>query len=138
MMLVERGSLRVPIIPVKRRARFDRRGRMYTDAATRADMAAIARKFEMMRLPKVERGFPVFVRVDVYGRLPKGTPKKKTALPFVQRPDIDNIGKAVLDALNGLAWHDDSQIALLTVEKHRRERREPHTEITYGVIDYDR
>jgi Holliday junction resolvase RusA-like endonuclease len=25
-------------------------------------------------------------------------------------PDWDNIGKAVSDALNGIAWHDDSQV----------------------------
>ena len=27
-----------------------------------------------------------------------------------KRPDLDNIAKAVLDALNGLAYQDDSQI----------------------------
>lgn len=33
------------------------------------------------------------------------------------KPDADNLAKAVLDALNGLAWRDDSQIAVLEVEK---------------------
>lgn len=35
----------------------------------------------------------------------------------VIRPDWDNIGKVVCDALNGLAWHDDSQIVEALVEK---------------------
>lgn len=33
------------------------------------------------------------------------------------KPDCDNIAKAVLDALNGLAYKDDSQVTALTVRK---------------------
>jgi len=41
-------------------------------------------------------------------------PKKpKNDLPAV-RPDLDNYLKGLLDALNGLLWHDDAQI----VEMH--------------------
>jgi Holliday junction resolvase RusA-like endonuclease len=34
-----------------------------------------------------------------------------------RRPDCDNLAKAALDALKGVAWHDDSQIARLAVAK---------------------
>ena len=34
------------------------------------------------------------------------------------KPDWDNIGKAVCDALNGLVWKDDSQIVHATTEKY--------------------
>lgn len=34
-----------------------------------------------------------------------------------KRPDADNLGKAVIDALNGVAWADDSQIVQLTLRK---------------------
>jgi len=34
------------------------------------------------------------------------------------KPDLDNIAKAITDALNGLAYRDDSQIAALSAEKH--------------------
>ena len=30
---------------------------------------------------------------------------------------MDNVAKAVLDAINGVAWHDDSQVAELIVRK---------------------
>lgn len=30
--------------------------------------------------------------------------------PYASRPDLDNIEKAVMDALNGLAYKDDSQV----------------------------
>lgn len=37
--------------------------------------------------------------------------------PKAGKPDVDNLAKAVLDALNGLAWNDDSQVAILYVAK---------------------
>lgn len=35
-----------------------------------------------------------------------------------RRRDVDNAAKVYLDALNGIAWHDDDQVSRLTVEKH--------------------
>lgn len=43
--------------------------------------------------------------------------KAKSGQPCTKRPDADNIAKAILDALNGLAYDDDSQIVDLTVRK---------------------
>jgi len=37
--------------------------------------------------------------------------------PRLPRPDLDNMAKAVLDSLNGVAWVDDSQVSRLVVEK---------------------
>lgn len=37
------------------------------------------------------------------------------------RPDIDNLVKAVTDALNGILWKDDSQIVSLSAEKRYGE-----------------
>jgi len=41
---------------------------------------------------------------------------KKTA-PLLPREDVDNLAKAVLDALTGVAWHDDKQVASLHIVK---------------------
>lgn len=38
-------------------------------------------------------------------------------LPHCSRPDCDNLAKGVLDALNGLAYDDDSQVSQLIVRK---------------------
>lgn len=41
----------------------------------------------------------------------------KPGSPCCAKPDGDNIAKAILDALNGVLWVDDSQCAGLTVSK---------------------
>ena len=39
-------------------------------------------------------------------------------LPDKRRRDLDNLSKAVCDALNGMLYKDDSQIVKLTITKH--------------------
>lgn len=51
-----------------------------------------------------------------------------------KKPDCDNIAKIILDALNGIAYHDDSQVIELSVSKFYSE--EPRVEIElFGVGD---
>lgn len=45
-----------------------------------------------------------------------------------KKPDADNIGKIVADALNGVAYRDDSQIILLRIRKTYSE--EPRVVVT--------
>ena len=65
----------------------------------------------------------VLMFVTAYFKIPKSTPKLKAAnmLKGIIRPnkvpDWDNIGKVVGDALNGLAYKDDSHVVLGHVEK---------------------
>lgn len=58
------------------------------------------------------------------------TKKKKTQLHgkgHIIRPDLDNLEKTVLDALNGIAWKDDSQVC--DVVKMKKWANEGSTEI---------
>lgn len=51
---------------------------------------------------------------------PKGMFWKKKPMPreaHATRPDCDNLAKSTLDALKGLVWIDDAQIADLRVRK---------------------
>ena len=63
------------------------------------------------------------MRVIAYMPIIKSTSKKNAELMRMgnirptKKPDWDNIGKIISDALNGLAYHDDSQIVTATVEK---------------------
>lgn len=65
----------------------------------------------------------VFVKITAYFKIPKNTSKKdlklieEGILSPTKKPDIDNVVKIVLDALNKLAFKDDNQITKLEVEK---------------------
>lgn len=63
------------------------------------------------------------VTIKAHFSIPKNTGKLRNeemlnnTISPVKKPDIDNIAKIVLDALNKLAFKDDNQITKLNVEK---------------------
>lgn len=63
------------------------------------------------------------VRIFAFYAMPKGVSKKKRQamldrkLRPTKKPDADNIGKVICDSLNGIAYHDDAQIADMMVRK---------------------
>ena len=71
----------------------------------------------------MERGTPVTLRIVARFLPPKSVSKKKQKqmlegeiLPL-KKPDMDNIVKVVADALNGVAYNDDTQIVLVSAKK---------------------
>lgn len=77
---------------------------------------------EFMEAGGMKRTGPLSVRVSVFRELPKSRPKRVDSEPDTFKPDVDNIAKNVLDALNGIAWDDDSQVVELSVRKYPRSR----------------
>ena len=73
------------------------------------------------------------LRIDVYRSVPRSWSKKRQAQALdgsirpTTRPDADNYIKGVQDALNGVLWHDDSQIVSVTASKFYSDR--PRVEI---------
>ena len=61
--------------------------------------------------------------IIVYYPIPKSVSNKKRQLMIegkiwpTKKPDIDNIVKSILDSLNSIAFHDDSQVTKMVVEK---------------------
>ena len=55
-------------------------------------------------------------------------------MPYLKKPDSDNIAKAICDSLNGVAWKDDSQISDLIVHKYYDEEDMIIVEIKYEDI----
>ena len=52
--------------------------------------------------------------------------------------DLDNLAKALLDAIKGYAFHDDAQVARLLVERRAGERERVAIRVTpYGVLAPD-
>ena len=72
--------------------------------------------------------------ITAYFSIPKSVSNKKRELMSfglinpTKKPDLDNIAKAILDSLNGIAYKDDSQIVSLLISKKYSDR--PRVEIT--------
>lgn len=80
---------------------------------------------EAIRLAYVSKnkGYPIesamFMRIDFFFEIPKSWSKKKkeAAKWHTSRPDTDNLVKGVKDALNGVAYKDDSQVCYVVARK---------------------
>lgn len=72
---------------------------------------------------KFPDGSMLRVDINAYYTIPKSASKKKQDAMMrgkirpTKKPDWDNVGKIVCDALNGIAYHDDAQVVSATVEK---------------------
>jgi crossover junction endodeoxyribonuclease RusA len=63
---------------------------------------------------------PVSVVIDAVFSRPASHRNKsgvRASAPALPRCDVDNVAKAILDSLTGIAWEDDAQVARLVVEK---------------------
>ena len=68
---------------------------------------------------------------------PKATPKRSTP-PAVKKPDLDKLARAVLDALSGVAYRDDSQVVSLDASKRLAEPGElPGLKLTIQEHTHD-
>jgi Holliday junction resolvase RusA-like endonuclease len=83
---------------------------------------------------------PVEMYITAHFPIPKSTTKKdrerirnKELFP-IKKPDSDNIAKVICDALNGVAYHDDTQVVRLEVRKVFTEE-EPKVVVALGEFD---
>ena len=66
---------------------------------------------------------PLRMWIKAFYPIPKSTTKKNRQLMIegkllpTKKPDADNVAKVICDALNGIAYGDDTQIVRLSVEK---------------------
>lgn len=76
---------------------------------------------------------PIELTVTFWFRLPKSSERKRepvSASKHIKKPDASNVLKALEDALNGVAWEDDSQICNLHVYKRTAAQgQDPYTRI---------
>ena len=83
---------------------------------------------------------PLRVVINIYRALPNSYKRKtrEVVQPDTFKPDIDNLAKAILDALNGIAWVDDAQIVGLEVHKWaRREREGDLDRLAVGIYEVE-
>lgn len=123
----------------KGRPRITRNG-TYTPKKTREYEKLIAWTFRR-RYPRFKpcKG-PVFMTVIAYFPIPKNTTKKlrekmeREEVFRIKKPDWDNIGKIVCDALNGIAWEDDNQVMGFVLKFYSPR---PRIEVMIGEVMAD-
>jgi len=97
--------------------------RMYDPAKSRSwkaeARAAIVNALDDQDLAIAFPDGAVIVLVRAVFSCPKSDFRKipRVRRPHAKLPDAENVAKAALDAGTGALWRDDSQVALLTVEK---------------------
>lgn len=138
--LSERLKFTVEGTPVgKSRPRVTKNG-TYTPKKTKQYERLIAWTFRS-KYPRFKpcKG-PVFMTVIAYFPIPKNTTKKlrekmeREEVFRTKKPDWDNIGKIVSDALNGIAWEDDNQVMGFVLKFYSPR---PRIEVVIGEVMAD-
>ena len=81
--------------------------------------------------PVFPKDTPVYAYIEIIQPIPKSWSNSKhlkavkgEIAPVTRNGDLDNIAKSILDALNGYAYEDDSQVTRLYIGKR------------YGAVPY--
>ena len=98
-------------------------GIVYTPTKTK-DYESLIEQYFLLKYPRFKQiEQRVKVSIIAYFDIPKSTKKSdiegmlNNEISPTKKPDIDNIVKIVLDAMNKFAFKDDTQITKLEVEK---------------------
>jgi Holliday junction resolvase RusA-like endonuclease len=102
--------------------------RAYTPEKTASYESLIKAQYHLMYPGELPILGEVNMEIRAWFEIPKSTSGKKAAAMLRQdinptkKPDSDNIAKCVCDALNGIAYRDDTQIINLHISKRYAER----------------
>ena len=112
----------------KGRPRVSVKGYLYTPERTRTYEKRVANSYYDDMLTGALK-----VHIEVYMAIPKSETKSKKLKmasgeiqPTKANGDLDNIVKAILDGLNGIAYEDDRQVVEIEAVK-RYTDKEPYT-----------
>lgn len=108
-------------LPAKQRPRKGKNG-FYTPKETEKAEDEIATLFLHQVSGETDFDFPNFdgevrASIEIQRSLSKSASKMDVGKPDLTKPDIDNVLKIVLDALNGVAYKDDKQITHANITK---------------------
>ena len=105
----------------KQRPRFSR-GRTYTPKKTVDYENLIASKANQAMGSSEPLQTPVAIFIWISHAIPASYSKKRkeaclNGLEWPKKPDLDNVAKVFLDAMNGIVYKDDVQVVKLRVSK---------------------
>lgn len=96
----------------KARPRFSN-GRVYTPTATKEYERQVEAAYITAANGYKFADKPVNVSITAYLKRAKSNRREFAT----SKPDVDNVAKAILDGLNGVAFDDDKQVVCLTINK---------------------
>lgn len=102
-------------------------GMIYTPNRTKDYETLIKQYFKIKYPNHVELEGRLNVEIIAYIKIPKNTSNKKKEemlqgnITPTRKPDIDNIAKSALDAMNKFVFRDDNQVSKISVEKKYSE-----------------
>ena len=98
-------------------------GQVYTPTRTK-DYESLVEQYFLLKYPRYKAiEGRAKVTINAYFEVPKSTSKSmkeemlENKISPTKKPDIDNVVKIVLDAMNKFAFKDDTQITKIEVEK---------------------
>lgn len=107
----------------------------YTPAKTREfeNLVGWSAKQAMRQCLPIASECALFVQITVSLVPPLSWSRKRRSDVFgafcSKKPDTDNVAKAILDAMNGIVYEDDAQVAGLVVQKFYAEKNEINIKI---------
>lgn len=119
----------------KKRPRFARHGkyvRTYSDQETEEGKFLAQVLYEVGKQEPIPKGCPITMNLMFSMPRPKGhygtgknegELKPSAPMEHTKKPDLDNMIKFVKDCLNGVLWHDDSQVVMVTAIKRYTEEQ---------------
>jgi len=92
----------------------------------------------LMRRVQLELAGPVHLQVEFFLPRPSGLAKSYDG-PHLKKPDTDKLLRALLDALTGVVWRDDSQVISIVAGKtYAGVNEDPRAVITIRSLSTDR
>ena len=116
----------------KARPRFDgRHKRTFTPSATADYEKRIRQAYIAAGGGIISETAPIAITIMAFYEKAQSCKKEMPTM----KPDWDNIGKAVCDALNGIAYKDDSQVVSANVYKVWASDGLPKVVVNIGVFE---
>ena len=113
----------IPGVPVPKARPRVVRGHAFTPKKTK-DYEVLVKDVYRMTVGEYLGDSAIVATIDLYFPIPESYSKSKKRriadgeIKHTKRPDVDNCAKAILDALNEVAYRDDSQIVESRITKH--------------------
>ena len=110
-------------------------GMVYTPNKTKDYEFLIQQSFKIQNPSFTMLEGRVSIEIIAYMSIPKNTSKVKTQAMIenkispTKKPDIDNIAKSVLDAMNKFVFKDDNQVSKILIEKRFGEKEKVYVKI---------